>query len=93
MNQHAPAPNSGDPIKPNAEPTRMDARTQKIVTGFGSIYATVGFDAEGRARHVHVSNPGRHMDTAVGDALDALGAAVTQIIQDMHNEGAGHGES
>lgn len=94
MNAHIPTqPNDAQPVNRFTMNARMDARTQRVKTDFGSIYVTVGFDADGRAQHVHVATPGKHHETTVERTLSAIGDVVTQIIQDMQNEETGNGQT
>lgn len=61
---------------------RSETLTQKVNTPFGRIYVHVAFDGAGGAREVRISTPGKHGDTSVGDALDAIGDAITQVLAD-----------
>ena len=63
--------------------TRTACVTQKVKTPFGNLYAHVSHDDRGRVREIAFSHPGRFGNSAIGDALVALGEAATAIIADI----------
>lgn len=60
---------------------RFESHTVKVPTRFGTLYAHVDYDAEGRPVEVRISTPGKHMDTAVDEALVGLGTAITSLLR------------
>ena len=63
-------------------PSRMRTLTRKVPTPFGGLYVHVSVDAEGVPREVAISTPGKHHDTAVHEALIALGEGITACLPD-----------
>lgn len=63
-------------------PSRMRTTTQRVETPFAALYVHLSTDGEGRAREVSISTPGKHHDTAMGDALRACGDALTALLQE-----------
>ena len=63
-------------------PSRMRTTTQRVETPFAALYVHLSTDDDGRAREVSISTPGKHHDTAMGDALRACGAAITDLLQE-----------
>lgn len=61
-------------------PARMRTVSQKVPTPFGALYAHVSVDDDGIARDVAISTPGKHHDTAMHEALIALGEAITACL-------------
>jgi len=61
-------------------PSRMRTVTRKVPTPFGRLYVHVSTDAEGMVRDVAISTPGKQHDTAVHEALIALGEGITACL-------------
>lgn len=59
---------------------RSRTLTQKVETKFGTLYAHVEYGADARATEVRFSSPGKFSDTTIGEVLDGLGEAVTDIL-------------
>jgi len=60
--------------------TRLDTVTKRVETSFGSIYAHVAFDEFHRPIQASISTPQKHEDTAVDQAMVALGQAFTELL-------------
>lgn len=58
---------------------RWECSTVRVPTRFGTIYAHIDH-ANGQIKHVRISHPQKHEDTAVGEALEALAWAMTKEI-------------
>lgn len=66
--------------------SRLNTLTQKVPTKFGSLYAHVSHDPRdpaGRVIEVAFSTPGKFDNSAVSDAVVALGAATTAMIDSI----------
>ncbi len=61
--------------------SRAPCLTRKVPTGFGSLYVHIDFDDAGPAR-IAISTPAKHSDSAVDDALRALGGAITETLRE-----------
>ena len=70
-------------LSPSKRPseTRQRTVTEKVATPFGTLYAHVGFDADGRPCEAGISTPGKRHGTEVHDALIAIGEALTAILK------------
>lgn len=68
--------------------TRFVTLTQKVETRFGSCYAHIDLDADGRMIGVSFSTPGKIDGKEIDDLIQSLGAAVTSLIQgEIHDNG------
>ena len=65
----------------SANPRRRTTTT-KVETRFGSLYTHVSHDAAGCAVEVSISSPGKFSETEMGDALTALGQAITATLRE-----------
>lgn len=63
--------------------TRHRTITTKVNTPFGSLYTHVSHDKLGRAIEVRISSPGKFSETEMGEALTALGTAITIALKDI----------
>lgn len=61
--------------------TRYRCLTRKVVTAWAPFYVAVDFDHQAEPVRVHVSQPGKHMGTEFGAAIDAMGEAVTEALE------------
>jgi hypothetical protein len=62
---------------------RLHAARQKVPTPFGSVYAEVEYDQWGNVTRVSIAHPQKHVDTSVGDALEAIADAINDVITDI----------
>ena len=60
----------------------MRTTTQRVETPFAALYVHLSAGADGVPREVSISTPGKHHDTAMGDALRACGAALTDLLRE-----------
>lgn len=63
-----------------ADNSRHRTVSDKIDLGIAPIYLHRLFDAEGRLCEVAVSTPGRHADSHIDDALQAIAQLVTAAL-------------
>ena len=61
---------------------RLDCITVKVNTPFWSLYAHIEFDKNRRPIEISFSSPGKFSETEVGNALNALAAAVNQTLKE-----------
>lgn len=64
--------------------SRTHTITEKIETEFGSLYAHVEFNAENETIEVRFSSPGKFSDTTMGEVIDKMGQAVTNILNEIN---------
>lgn len=62
---------------------RLNTITGKTKTAFGNLYCHVAHDDSGRVVEISFSHPGRFDNSAIGDALVALGVTATEIIGEI----------
>lgn len=60
--------------------TRFESDTAKVPTRFGTLHVHCDYDAQGRPVEIRISTPGKHMDTAVDEALVGIGEAATRLL-------------
>lgn len=58
---------------------RLPTTTVKVPTRFGALYAHLVM-WDGKLIEVSISTPGKHWDTAVHEAMIALGEAITEAL-------------
>ena len=61
---------------------RLETVTRRVETSFGSLYVHVGFGRDGAPHDVAISTPGKHHDTSIHEAFDAIGAAISAILDE-----------
>ena len=57
--------------------------TTKVPTPFGNLFAHIEFNGDLRPTEFRISIPGKLAGTPVGDALDELGEAATQMLGEL----------
>lgn len=66
--------------------TRRHCLTQKVSTPFGPLYAHIDLDENVRVRTIAISQAQKFENTAIGEAFEALAAALTAMIATTFDE-------
>jgi hypothetical protein len=59
--------------------SRLHCTTQKVQTKFGNLFVHVAHDTKGRILGIDISAPGKFSDTTMGEVLDSLSEALTEV--------------
>jgi hypothetical protein len=63
--------------------SRHHCLTKKVATEFGTLYAQIDVDENGKISGISVSSHSKHEDTAVERALSALAQAFRDMIDEI----------
>lgn len=61
---------------------RYRTSTRKVSTPFASVFIHVEFDQAGKARSFRISAPQKLESSTIGDLLDAISNAATELMQE-----------
>lgn len=67
--------------------------SQKVRTNFGNIFCHLDVMPDGSIVSIAFSQPGKLDNSTIGNALDAISAAVNNMIQDTTQEESHHGKA
>ncbi len=63
--------------------SRHHCLTKKIKTPFGQIFLHLDAASDGRVVTIGISQPGKHENTTLGDALHQIAEGLNQLIEEI----------